>query len=220
MKDFIYIVVIIILSVWLMENCEDKRTLEKYETQNEQAIKDTVQYYKNRLGQEVAEKKALRGLESDIERLIQDNQQLKEAIRKFKQVETVTRVVTETKIDTIEIPFEKPVSLNFQRSFFKLDDYYSIGGEVDQNGVKIDSVIIPNEQAIVIGEKKTGFFKSEFRVEVTNSNPMIKVTDVDGYDFEVPKKRFGVGPYAGYGMTPNGLSPQVGIGVSYDIIQF
>jgi hypothetical protein len=79
--------------------------------------------------------------------------------------------------------------------------------KIANTGLTIDSLKIPNEQRIIIGEKKEGFLnlKTKLEIEVNNSNPYIQTTNIAGYTYE-PKKKwyerslvtFGIGVAGGY----------------------
>jgi hypothetical protein len=66
-------------------------------------------------------------------------------------------------------------------------------------------LFIPNNQTIVVGEKRVGLFKKEHRVEVTNSNPYLMTTNLGSYTITDKKKwwqhpliNFGIGLVGGY----------------------
>jgi hypothetical protein len=201
-RDFIYIAIVIILGLLYFRSCERQTQKESNAQHNAEVLNDTVQYYTNKLGQEVAEKKAFKGEKKKLLQIINqqenENTQLKEALRKFPKVSTATQIITETKIDTIKIPFKDSIPCNFYRAFEKREKFYAISGDINNQSITFNNITIPNEQSVIIGKKNTGFLKNEFRVEVTNSNPLIKVKEVNAYDFTVPKKRFGIGVIGGY----------------------
>src|SRR5690606_24173390 len=130
-------------------------------------------------------------------------------------------ITTVTVIDTIEIPYEKPVEFEFTRDFNAKTDFYTINGQSSNTGVKINQIEIPNTLSFVIGEKKMGLFKSVLQIEAVNSNPYIKTTGLDSYIYTQKQKRFGLSIYAGYGLNANfTATPQVGIGLSYQLLSF
>ena len=81
-------------------------------------------------------------------------------VEKYKKVLSAGNITTVTVVDTIEIPYEKPVEFEFTRDFNTKTDFYSINGISSNTGVKINQIEIPNTLSFVIGEKKTGLFKS------------------------------------------------------------
>ena len=68
----------------------------------------------------------------------------------------------------------------------------------------------------------TGVSKTKERtVNILTDNPYVGVINVRSYKTDVQKpKRYGIGAVVGYGICRNGLSPIVGIGLSYSLIQF
>ncbi len=239
-RELIYISMIVALLIILTRSCERQQQQKGWQDQNDMARKDSITYRENDRGEQVAETASYQGESKQLKALIEENEQLHEAIQKFKSIETAVQVVTETKIvhDTIAL-FSTPISSDEwpstplpstplpstplreqERRFEKQTDNYSIAGSVDSNTLVIDELIIPNEQSIVVGEKKLGPFKREYRVEVTNSNELIQVVGLESYDFDIHNKRWAVSVVGGYGITGQGASPFIGLGVSYDLWEF
>ena len=179
-------------------------------------LKDSVRYYQNKLGQEIAVKTALNGDKEALELLLSNTEsELRELAKKFKDVQAAGQIKTITKIDTIKIGYEVPVPFEFSRDWQKKDPFYSISWHSTQEGITINSLEIPNTLSFVIGKKK-----GEYLIEAVNSNPNIKTTGLDSYTLKVPKKRFGLSVFAGYGFGDSGLTPLVGVGVGYNLIEF
>lgn len=65
--------------------------------------------------------------------------------------------------------------------FSKQDKWFSIDGEVQKDGIMVDSLKIQNESSVTIGYKKSGFLglKSEPLVEIKNTNPYLSVTKMN-----------------------------------------
>lgn len=222
MKNFIQIALIIVLSVLLLKQCNVSAHLEKTYKNNIETSLDSIQFYKNAIGLEVAEKKAYKGTAKDLELFLKDekqkSKQLQTALNKYKKLASVTKIETITEIKEVPVPFEVKVPLDFSRTFLKENEFYSIAGEVNQNGINFKSLSIPNTQTLVVGKKDIGFFKTEFRAEVTNSNPYVKTSSLDNFTFTENKKRFGIGFSFGFGVYSNGFF--TGASVNYNLIQF
>ncbi|WP_439130010.1 DUF6549 family protein [Polaribacter sp.] len=219
---FVQICLIILLSVLLFNQCSQNAHLQQTNKQNQLALLDSVEYYKNKLGLEVAQKLAFKGTVKDLsiifEEAKKENAQLKEAVKKFKKLASATVVNTITEIKEVPVPFEVKVPYNFERTFLKEDNFYSLSGTVNQSGINFTSLSFPNTQTLVVGKKKTGFLKTEYRVEVTNSNPYIKTNAIDNFTFTEKTKRFGIGVSFGFGVYTNGFF--VGPSVNYNLIKF
>ncbi len=194
-QHFIYIGIILLLFFLLFKGCNDRAYERKVTESKIEFLNDTISYYQNELGQEVAEKVVLQGNEKTLEVLlsktIDSTQQLKKLVKGFKKVDAAGNISQVVTIDSIFIPeySGKPFELNNTLSF-------------------------------VIGKTK-GFFNSEYKIRAVNSNPMIQTVGLDSYVFKPAKKRFGVGIQVGYGVGANfALTPYIGIGLSYDLIRF
>ena len=62
--------------------------------------------------------------------------------------------------------------------------------------------------------------KNKLILDISNENPY-SVTEAQRTVVNLPKqKKFGLGVNAGYGISKNGLSPYIGLGVNYNIIEF
>lgn len=222
---FIPYLLIAILAFTALNQCQRAINAEKQAHSVTNYLNDSIRYYKNKYGQEIALKSVLQGdknaLEILLSKQIDSTGQLKKLVSELKNVKTAGNIVQITKIDTVKIPYEVPVPFEFERNFNAKTDFYTINGKSSNTGVKINQIEIPNTLSFVIGEKKTGIFKKELRIEVVNSNPYIKTTGLDSYIYTQKQKRFGISVYAGYGLNANfTATPQVGIGLSYQLLSF
>ena len=216
MKTIIPYILAIVFLLLFLRQCERSADLQYKRDNAMEYLKDSVRYYQNKLGQEIAVKTALHGDKEALELLLSNTEsELKELAKKFKDVQAAGQITTITKIDTIHIGYEVPVPFEFDRLWSKNDRFYSISGHSTQDGITINSLEIPNTLSFVVGKKKGNFI-----IEAVNSNPHIKTTGLDAYSFKLPKKRFGVTVFAGYGLGKSGLTPLVGVGVGYNIISF
>lgn len=220
-KDIVYITIIVAISVLFFNQCGNSKYEKTIYNQNLSATLDSVEYFKNVLDQEVAEKQAHQGTQKELKKIInlkeQENSQLRVALKKFKKLASVVKVETKTVIEKEFIPFDKRIGFDFSRKFKKETKFYSIFGSTNQFGVNIDSLLIPNTQTIVSGLKKVGFLKTEYRFEITNSNPLIQVTKADTYNFIEKHKRWSINTSIYYGL--NG-KVSLGVGVGYDWLRF
>ena len=108
-KNLIYITIIILLSVLLLNQCRKTDSIKKSNKHNQLTLLDSVSFYKNKLGLEVAEKLTFKGTAKELEIILeakkQENKQLKIAIENFKKVDNTTSVNQSIKIDSVDIPF-------------------------------------------------------------------------------------------------------------------
>ena len=155
---------------------------------------------------------------SKDELLDQVSDSLKLVLKKYKDVKATVIVNTVTKLDTVRIPFDSIIPYEFQRTFKHETEFSKITGLSTNEGVRIDTNESYNEQNIVFGDKKEGWFKTEQSVSITNSNPNVKTTGIQSSVITDKKKRFGLGPTIGYNFLTGEI--YIGAGISYDIIRF
>ena len=216
MKNITPYLLALIFFALFSRQCKKTQDLKDGTDNKVEWLQDSVKHYKNRLGQEIAVKTALHGDKESLELLLSNSEsELRELAKKFKDVQAAGQVTTITKIDTILIGYEIPVPFDFQRDWQKKDPFYNISGTSTQDGITINSLEIPNTLSFVIGKKKGNFI-----IEAVNSNPHIKTNGLDAYSFKLPKKRFGISVFAGYGFGKSGLTPLVGVGLSYQLVRF
>lgn len=102
-------------------------------------------------------------------------------IKKLKKIKSKVRLVTNTKIDTIFIPYNRVVvdssstePIQF-RNYFDYQEpkgWYSLSGYASQLGIGIDSLRVKNDYSIYIADKKLNIFgKSNPEVILLNKNP-------------------------------------------------
>ena len=216
---------IVVLFFMLLQKCTDQNEIYASLKSSQAFLNDTIAYYENEIGQQVAERKAIQGntdvLEVLLSKQIDSTGQLKRLVSKYKNLAAAGNITQETIIDTVEIPYEVAVPYEFTRDFSKQTDNYLISGTSRQKGVTLSEIQIPNTLSFAIGKKRTGLFKSEYRIEVVNSNPYIYTTGLDSYTLEVPAKRLGLSLYAGYGVGSNlTLQPSAGVALTYTFIKF
>lgn len=219
MRNFLQISLIILFAVMFLNQCRITAQKENTNKVNQLALLDSVSYYKNKLGLEVAEKQTFKGTARELKRLLnsekEKSKQFAEASKKWRKLYNASRIELDFKIDSLTIVFNDPVNYEFTRNFEKQTADYYIKGTVNQFGFKYDFrskiVITP-----FTGVKKLGLFGSENRTEITTSNPFVKVKDFSNFNFTTRKKRFGVGVFAGYSLR----GPTIGVGVNYDLFRF
>lgn len=91
----------------------------------------------------------------------------------LKDISSQIQIKTVTKIDSIFIPYK--VYDTIYKSFDLKNEFYSLGGKVDKNGVILDSFNIFNKTSVTVGMKSKGIFKKpEPIVTIKHNNPYIK----------------------------------------------
>lgn len=224
MRNFLQISLIILFAVLFLNQCRVTAQKEDTNKVNQLALLDSVSYYKNKLGLEVAEKQTFIGSAKELKDLFEaekeKSEQFKESSKKWKKLYNAAKIEIDYKIDSLTIQFTNPVNYEFTRYFEQKTKDYFIKGYVNNYGFNFDfrSKIVLTPFS---GLKRTGFLTSENRTEITTSNPYARIVDFQNFNFKPKKKRFGVSVFAGYGLSTNfEFTPVIGAGVSYDIFRF
>lgn len=118
--------------------------------------------------------------EKQLKLIVQQNDTLRKIIAKIKNVTNTIVIKERVVIEKDTIPFTDSIPCNFKPiKAIKNDKWYAFFGTVNNKGLIIDSLHIPNTQSVVMGEKKTNFWgKSEQGVYIVNSNPLIKTQTI------------------------------------------
>lgn len=224
------IALIALLGIFSVRECanqNDKDNLVK-DLSN---YKDSAQYYNlkvNGMEVEVAYNKSLVVQTNDQVKAILSsvNDTISKLVKKFKEIKTGTIVNNYTTINNDTIKLKDSIPCNFKPFKVKRDSiHYKFVGTIAKNFFSIDSLIIPNKQTIIVGRKKLGFLKGyEERAEIVNSNPLVKVTNIESYVLNKKKKRLGIGASLGYGIIFSSVglktSPYIGLSINYNLITF
>lgn len=151
-----------------------------------------------------------------------------ESRTEVSQVEVV-RCDTLSRVDTVREVEPVPVlSAVVRIDTVWLEAVQSPESRVQRDTVVVhDSVrvVVPIEQKIYADTSYTawvsGFRPSLDSIEVYNRTVEVTRTVETTRTIEVPRlKRWGLGVTAGYGWSPKGFTPYVGVGVTYNIIGF
>ena len=223
--------IISLLIIFFFRECSNQN--DKNSLVNDIAnYKDSAQFYSikvNGMAVDVAFNKSLQLENKDqLASLLKKNDTLSKLISKFKNVSSTTIINNNTTINGDTMKFTKGDSIPCDFKAFKVrrdSIHYHFVGTIAKNFFSIDSLNVPNKQSIIIGKKKLGFLKgTEERVEIVNSNPLIKTNKIENYIINKKKKRFGIGTSVGYGInfTKDGIktSPYIGISANYNLINF
>jgi hypothetical protein len=116
------------------------------------------------------------------------NDTLKQIVKRFKSVNNITYATTnfyagKDTVRTVNIPCNF-TPFKVRRS----DSTYKFVGTIAQNYFSVDSVYIPNKISIVSGRKKIGFMKYDYSVDINNSNPLMRTTNIQAYQYSPQKK--------------------------------
>ena len=161
---------------------------------------------------------------------------LADSLDNIKEPENITRVKTKTiyKHDTVKIVEQDSVIVTDTVTLLKLP--YQFGKDTEWYAykftltndrlIRMDSLAFKSDLTVTYGKENLSLwerFKRSPRplVSVTSKNPYTNITGMKNLVIERSNtSKFGLGVHVGYGITNNGLSPVVGVGLNYNIIKF
>lgn len=178
--------------LFFIEKCNNFKHEEKL-LHDVSVYKDTVRYFTDKYNHQVAYNATLAlDNKKQIEDLLSKNKELVSLVDKYKTINTVTVIknVLQLVHDTVLYPNlipcpeldQNPLRVN------KKDSLYYLTETIHSKYFTIDTLQVINTQSVVTGIKKTGWFKSELRTEVINSNPLIRTIGIQSYITQIPPK--------------------------------
>lgn len=241
-KDIIWFIVVLIISMFLISQCKSNTKLEKEVdilTNNTYALTDSLHQYHDKLGNVIAEKHALQLTQKQIEDSIGDlkkknteyiayinaNIGVKDTIYTEKIVYKDVVIDTLTKTEKGIICLEKNDTFNHSKRYISANIPYSA---TYPSNLSVDSAsFIVNQDIFVEGmltknnkTKETMFYlKSDYPGLTFNSGNGIVATNSKQYEREI-RRRNGVGMAIGpsfvvyYDSPTQSLKPAVGISIT------
>lgn len=214
--SWLVLIFIIIIIIFCVKACNNN--IRKENSKLIESLNDSISYYKDVEG--VLHSK-ISVIEDDyfLKLKLKDKEivELQSLVKKYKNVKSATIIKTETKI--VEKIVNKTIldtisNTPIYESSFNLKDYIwgDIVAKKDTTDIKIN---IKNDFNIVTYKER-----GKLVLDVSDKNPY-SVTKVQRNYINLPKqKKFGLGVNAGYGISKSGLSPYIGLGVNYNLINF
>ena len=194
--DYTSFFIVLVLAGVLLQKCSENKQLKD----NLQVEIDNVRQYEDLKGEVVEYNDVMQAKFKDLELY---NAELKQEVKdmKIKNPEVIIRSTTDLRIDTVYVPFTDTLPCDdFVKNITVDSSWYDIDMTLTKDNLTINEITIPNEQTIVVGEKKNGIFKrNEYIVAVKNSNPHIETDTLETYTFKKDRKFF--------------ERPEVGIGI-------
>lgn len=188
LKYLPWVLCVIIAMLWL--SCAQEWARERGRAEdNLAAAMDSTRYYKNRLGTETATVKTLQLDKSQLQNLIiKKDAQLKVLAKDFAQVKTVVKWRGGVRIDSIPVPFSVPVTCEFTRSDSVVSKHYRFDYTVNQAGLQLENISIPDTTIVLTGTKRKWFLgKQTLTTDVTHTNPYMKTVDITSAELVVPE---------------------------------
>lgn len=122
--------------------------------------------------------------------------------------------------DTVIIRDGTPVAA---KHFSYRDDWNSLTGIISPDPSEVEFEFdIRDSLTLVSYWQGSGFLKpKKLMVHGFNSNPKVSITGLRAVSIkDYRPRKIGLGFFAGYGVSNTGLSPQIGIGAYYKLIEF
>jgi len=206
----------IVLLIFTVGNCRGRKQAENKADNVRDYLTDSIHYYKLKNGKQAAKISALNGDNASLELLLSEtSSQLKEITRKYNRVDAAIEIKTVTKIDTAHQRYTDTIKYEFKRDWTIQSEWYKIQGTSTQLGNTINSIKIPNDLSIAVGQEG-----SKYTITATNSNPYIKAAEMKSFTLKTKPTHWGVGLIGGYGIGKSGATYFVGAGIYYRLFGF
>jgi len=207
----LFVFVLLLLAISMLDACERDK-VNKNLLRNIESLDITNQKFKTELNKNKEKVTSQNQIILTQQQAI-DNGLIE--IKKLKKIKSKVRLVTNTKIDTVFIPYNRVVidssstePIQF-RNYFDYQEpkgWYSLSGYASQLGIGIDSLRVKNDYSIYIADKKLNIFgKSNPEVILLNKNPYTETIQMQNVIIKVytpfyKKNTFwaGVGFVGGY----------------------
>ena len=180
-------------------------------TNNVEIVSDKFETYKAETdGTIVAKDLAYQMLEDELRNSIESDSIQRELTEKYKKLSAVVKY--ETVFVDREVEVKVPVYIDKDTTLSLSSPCYSADLSVTSGSLTLSGLTIDNRQDIVLGERKNGLRKSEYSLDIRNTNPCIQTTGVTTYIVVHEKKWYenpiitgGLGLTAGFigGMIVN-----------------
>lgn len=226
------IILLLVAIILLMKGCEDKSksTIKVYEH-----LGDSTTYFKNKYNEAVAENSVLTTnstkdfllIKSKDSSIILLQARVKEYRDKLKQGgsvvnfgtnTTIDKTTPTTVIDSFPVNDSSKCNPKYTASFRDKWIQYEIKATKDSTKLKI---MTEDNYSVVIGEQRPKWNKKkETFVDVISSSPYARAKDVKAYQVDDKRKppRLSLGIQAGYGFSLKGVSPYIGLGLQFNIL--
>jgi len=191
MKNFKRITVLCIIAFlfgWAVYSCEARQRERALANVNLEAARDSVVHFKNRLGIETASRKALLLDYGQMENLyLKADAQNRAMAKEFAKVQSVVKVKTVTRIDTVRITFRDSIPCDFERSGRVAEKWFGLKYKVNPHGIILDSLTVPVTATIMTGTKRKWIFgKQTLTTDITIDNPYVKVQGLESAQLAIP----------------------------------
>lgn len=88
----------------------------------------------------------------------------------------------------------------------------------DVRVVRVDTLVVHDTVRVPLPIEQKVYASKDYRLVVEGFRPELAALEI--YRKTPRPKRWGVGVQAGYGVSEKGLSPYIGVGISYNVLNF
>ncbi|QHB40992.1 hypothetical protein HWC99_gp61 [Flavobacterium phage vB_FspS_tant8-1] len=203
LKDIVILILLIIL-IFSITKCTENKNQAISETKS---LNDSTKYFKNKLMTETASKIVLETSNKLLKQeILQSDLKLKKLTDEFSRVKSIVKYKTEIQIDSVPVYFTDTIPCEFERIGKYYNKDFKFNWEFNQKKFELKDIEIPNETTIITGFKRKWIFGRQIlTTDITNSNELIKTTNVQTIEIKIPKKfhetrlfNFGVGFATGF----------------------
>jgi hypothetical protein len=189
-KNRIFTWVLLISCLVLVSQLFQKCESEKLQLANVEALNSQSKVYKLKNGQLVTSVETLSYSNSQLKNsIVMKDKKVKELTNKFSKVQSLTKYVTNTKFDTIELRYKDTVPCVFERKDSLLKEWYHIAYKSNQKGIEITELSIPDSVIVVTGNKRKWFLgKQTQTTDITHANPFVQTNNVQHIEVVTQKK--------------------------------
>lgn len=234
LKDFfnkykwkiIYTALTCLMFVFLCFSIHQCNTYKRMNDNNITALTDTINLYKSKNGNIIAEKTTLYATIKDLKKI---NDSLYNVVKdiNIKNPDNIVYVNTTIEYekhdtlflinnDTIKNTCKIEQKFDFTNKYRSLQGnvYYYRGNTQDTLGINISKDLVNVDFTTILKDNK---------IYISSSNPYVKYNDIISINTKQnsKNKRFGVGPMIGVGINHKlQFTPFIGVGLTYNIFQF
>lgn len=214
---------------------------------NYRVYADSLTYFKNKAGDEYKAKIIAFREAAELKKA---NDSIASEYQKIKNQKplVVTKTVTETRIDSVEVPTEIIKYPNHYAINWAYDETFSSENFIRFNGTTTTDSLLTSAKTtlnrlsigtdLIVDVVSNKNDEKTLSVIARSNNPYVNVTDIQGaiidptknpaIKAQFPTKRWSIGPYVGYGATVTSgsdgtkvsLGPSAGISIHYNLISW
>lgn len=179
-------VICLLLISQLFQKCES----EKIQLANIDALNKELTTYQLKNGQLVTSVENLNYTKEQLKKsLLMKDKKVKELTDKFSNIKSITKIVTNTKFDTIKLVYNDSIPCNFERVGSDLKQWYHIAYKSNQKGVEITELSIPDSVIVATGDKRKWFWGKRTSVtDITHANPFVETESIQHIEVVQPSK--------------------------------